>query len=69
MINLTRSLSVSFGKYAGRFTIGIDMLIEQKSVYYHLFPYQEFQQWGIDEEKYFYGYSFGLGPLLLVCWN
>lgn len=69
MINLTRSLSVSFGKYAGRFTIGIDMLIEQKSVYYHFFPYEEQRQWGFLDERHYAGQSFGLGPLLLVCWN
>ena len=56
----------SFGKAssAGR------IYIEVRNLGIHIFPYKNQRQWGYLKEWYDGPlYSFGLGPLLLLCWS
>jgi hypothetical protein len=68
-MKLTEKLSVDWRKWAGLITFSLTTY-KDDAVYYHIFPEKDYQQWGFDSvNKYPFFPSFGLGPLLLICWT
>lgn len=68
-MKLTEKLSVDWRKWAGLITISL-MIYKDDSISYHLFPEKDHQQWGFDDANEWPWFpSFGLGPLLLICWT
>ncbi len=68
-MSLTDRLDINFlWEYAGLITISL-MTYKNDSISYHLFPSKDQQQWGFGYDECYYFPSFGLGPLLLICWT
>lgn len=58
------------GDCAGRFSISVST--PSKNYYFHLLPHTEDQRWGYRNEfvpQVGFLPEFGIGPLLLVCWD
>ncbi len=59
-----------YAKNAGLFTVSWDRKEKWQSTYLHFFPKKRDWMWG-KHESWYDGpcYSFGHGPLLLICWT